>query len=123
MREIADKLQVPLSDIQRDINYLRRSADTNIRHYIDEYLPTEYENTLDILDLIIKEMWTAEIKDNRDLVQTRQLIKDCCAMRIELIGSTQVIDRAIRFVNKHRDLGRGYTDENSKVVVHVQPET
>jgi Trp operon repressor len=42
-REISQILQVGLATVNRDISYLRQEAKTNIRKYIDELLPEEYE--------------------------------------------------------------------------------
>ncbi|MGB8087043.1 MAG: hypothetical protein WCF07_12215, partial [Nitrososphaeraceae archaeon] len=54
--DIAAKLQVPLTDVNRDLKYLRLKAKQNIQHYIDEYLPVEYQYCLDALNMIVKEM-------------------------------------------------------------------
>jgi hypothetical protein len=118
-RDIAAELKVPLTDVNRDLKYLRNRSKSNIVHYIDEYLPAEYENTLDTLNMIVKEMWLMKPADNRELMQSRNLIKDCCAMRMELIASSTVIDRAVRFVERIRviNLGRGTTQQNSEVRV------
>jgi transcriptional regulator len=44
--EIAKTLQVDLSIISRDVYFLRQQAKENIRRYLDETLPEEYENAL-----------------------------------------------------------------------------
>jgi hypothetical protein len=51
--------------------------------------------------MIGKEMWTLQPEDNRELMQSRSLIKDCCAMRIELLSNATVVDRAIKFVERY----------------------
>ena len=45
-REISHILQVGLATVNRDISYLRNQAKTNIKKYIDERLPEEYEKCL-----------------------------------------------------------------------------
>ncbi|MFL6346627.1 MAG: hypothetical protein ACJ71A_14435 [Nitrososphaeraceae archaeon] len=45
-REISQILQVGLATVNRDISYLRNEAKTNIKIYIDERLPEEYEKCL-----------------------------------------------------------------------------
>jgi DeoR/GlpR family transcriptional regulator of sugar metabolism len=42
--EISRTLQISQSTINRDIAYLRQQAKSNIKRYIDERLPEEYEN-------------------------------------------------------------------------------
>jgi hypothetical protein len=55
--EIARVLQVDKSIICRDIAYLRLQAKDNIKRYIDERLPEEYEKCLVGLNAITKEAW------------------------------------------------------------------
>jgi DNA-binding transcriptional regulator LsrR (DeoR family) len=45
-REISQVLQIGLATVNRDITYLRQQAKTNIKKYIDERLPEEYEKCL-----------------------------------------------------------------------------
>ena len=56
-REISQLLQVGLATVNRDISYLRDQAKTNIKKYIDERLPEEYEKCLVGLTAITKEAW------------------------------------------------------------------
>jgi hypothetical protein len=122
-REISSELHIALAQVNKDLKYMRQHAKQNIQHYINEYLPAEYQHCLDSLNMIVKEMWTLQPEDNRELMQSRSLIKDCCAMRIELLSNATVVDRAVKFVDKHRDLDRGLTDQNSKVMIHDPAET
>ncbi len=55
--EIAKKLQVDLSIISRDVYFLRQQAKSNIKKYIDERLPEEYEKCLVGLNAITREAW------------------------------------------------------------------
>ena len=45
-REISQVLQVGLATVNRDISYLRDQAKSNIKRYIDERLPEDYEKCL-----------------------------------------------------------------------------
>ncbi len=56
-REISQKLQVGLATVNRDVSYLRNEAKSNIKKYIDERLPEEYEKCLVGLNAITKEAW------------------------------------------------------------------
>jgi predicted transcriptional regulator len=59
--EISRMLQISQPTINRDMSYLRRQAKENIKRYIDERLPEEYEKCLTGLNAITKEAWnTAE---------------------------------------------------------------
>jgi hypothetical protein len=67
--EIARILQVDKSLICRDIAYLRQQAKENIKRYIDQRLPEEYEKRLVGLNAITKETWiwhkAQKIKEKR----------------------------------------------------------
>ncbi|MFL6402090.1 MAG: hypothetical protein ACJ71M_01225, partial [Nitrososphaeraceae archaeon] len=68
--DIAKTLQVDLSIISRDVYFLRQQAKTNIKRYIDERLPEEYEKCLVGLNAITKEAWnTAQnTEDKREKI-------------------------------------------------------
>jgi predicted transcriptional regulator len=70
-REITQVLQVGLATVNRDISYLRNQAKTNIKKYIDERLPEEYEKCLVGLNAITKEAWNAaqNTEDKREKIQ------------------------------------------------------
>ena len=57
-REISQILQVGLATVNRDISYLRNQTKTNIKKYIDERLPEEYEKCLVGLNAITREACT-----------------------------------------------------------------
>jgi hypothetical protein len=100
-REISQVLQIGLATVNRDISYLRNQAKTNIKKYIDERLPKEYEKCLVGLNAITKEAWnTAQItEDNKEKIQALSLAKECYSMRLELLTNATVVDDAIRFVS------------------------
>jgi hypothetical protein len=60
--EISRIMQIPVSTINRDVLYLRQQAKDNIRRYVDERLPEEYEKCLVGLTSILREGWTTSYK-------------------------------------------------------------
>ena len=64
-RQIASILRVGLGSVNEDLQYLRRQAKQNISKYIDEYLPTEYENCLVGLNNILIEAWQLSLDGER----------------------------------------------------------
>src|ERR671933_83821 len=100
-REISQILQVGLATVNRDISYLRNQAKANIKRYIDERLPEEYEKCLVGLNAITKEAWnTAQnTEDKREKIQALSLAKECYSMKLELLTNATVVDDAIRFVS------------------------
>jgi predicted transcriptional regulator len=79
-REISQILQIGLATVNRDISYLRYQAKHNIKRYIDERLPEEYEKCLVGLNAITREAWnTAQhTEDKREKIQTLSLAKLVC---------------------------------------------
>jgi len=99
--EIARRLQIHESTISRDLDYLREQSKENIRKYVDERLPEEYEKCLVGLTAIQKEAWTAaeRTEDTREKMQALSLAKECYGMKLELLTNATVVDDAIRFVD------------------------
>jgi hypothetical protein len=100
--EIAKVLQVELSIISRDVYFLRQQAKTNIKRYIDERLPEEYEKCLVGLNAITREAWNTahNTEDKREKIQALSLAKDCYSMKLDLLTNATVVDDAIRFVSQ-----------------------
>jgi hypothetical protein len=80
--------------------HLREQAKTNIRKYIDERLPEEYEKCMVDLTSILKEAWTTahEAIDKRVKIQALSLAKECYSMKLDLLTNSTVVDDAARFV-------------------------
>src|ERR687885_1831556 len=100
--EIASILQVDKSIVCRDIAYLRQQAKANIKRYIDERLPEEYEKCMVGLTAILREAWNTsqQTEDNREKIQALSLAKDCYSMKLNLLTNATVVDDAIRFVSQ-----------------------
>ncbi|MFL6364752.1 MAG: hypothetical protein ACJ719_06055 [Nitrososphaeraceae archaeon] len=98
--DIAKTLQVDLSIISRYVYFLRQQEKTNIKRYIDERLPEEYEKCLVGLNAITKEAWNTadQTEDKREKIQALSLAKECYSMKLELLTNATVVDDAIRFV-------------------------
>jgi hypothetical protein len=55
--------------------------------------------------------------ENREKTATLSLIKDCLAIKLDLLSSATVVDRAVRFVENHRNQHKGLIDQNRKVAI------
>jgi predicted transcriptional regulator len=100
--EISSILQISQPTINRDMTYLRQQAKENIKKYIDERLPEEYEKCLVGLNAITREACNAaqQAEDKREKIQALSLAKDCYSMKLDLLTNATVIDDAIRFVSQ-----------------------
>jgi hypothetical protein len=98
--EISRILQISQPTINRDISYMRQQSKENIRKYIDERLPEEYEKCLVGITAILKEAWTTShrAQDNKERIQALSLAKECYSMKLDLLTNATVVDDAIRFV-------------------------
>jgi predicted transcriptional regulator len=99
--EISRILQISQPTITRDITHLRQQAKSNIKRYIDERLPEEYEKCLVGLNAITKEAWNtaANTEDRREKIHALSLAKECYSMKLDLLTNATVVDDAIRFVS------------------------
>jgi hypothetical protein len=117
-RQIATILKVGLASVNEDLQYLRQQAKQNISRYIDDFLPAEYENYLDGLNSILTEAWQMSLSgEKRERMQALSLAKECYAMKLDLLSSATVIDRAVKFVENHHNRGRGLTEQNKGVTI------
>ena len=93
-REISQVLQIGLATVNRDISYLRDQAKTNIKRYIDERLPEEYEKCLVGLNAITKEAWDTanNTEDKREKIQALSLAKECYSMKLDLLTNATVVE-------------------------------
>jgi hypothetical protein len=101
-REISKILQAGIGTVNRDLSYLRQQAKENIRRYIDERLPEEYEKCLVGLTAILREAWNTSqhTEDRREKIQALSLAKECYSMKLDLLTNATVVDDAIRFVSE-----------------------
>jgi predicted transcriptional regulator len=100
--EISRILQISQPTINRDITYPRQQAKHNIKRYIDERLPEEYEKCLVGLNAITREAWNTanQTEDKREKIQALSLAKECYSMKLDLLTNATVVDDAIRFVSQ-----------------------
>jgi hypothetical protein len=79
-------------------------AKENIKRYIDERLPEEYEKCLVGLNAITKEASNAaqSTEDKREKIQSLSLVKECYSMKLDLLTNASVVDDAIRFVSSNK---------------------
>ena len=114
-RGISKILQVGIGTVNRDLSYLRQQAKSNIRRYIDERLPEEYEKCLVGLTAILREAWNTsqQAEDKREKIQALSLAKECYSMKLELLTNATVIDDAIRFVASEKSQGKEHQVKSS----------
>lgn len=102
-REIADKIKVSLGTVNNDLSYLREQARENIKKYVDEKIPEEYEKCLIGLNSILRESWSMSETaiDKREKIEALKLARDCYSMRLDLLTNSSVINDSMRFIEKY----------------------
>jgi hypothetical protein len=120
--EIAQQLQVSTSSIGTDVQYLREQAKENIKEYVTQHLPEQYQVCLCALDSVLKNAFVIMTKsdDNREKLQAMQLFRDTHMVKIELLSNATTIDQALNYirgkqnrVNDSRDQAQEVTEEST----------
>ncbi len=104
-REIAQTLQVSNGTVNSDLSHLRRAAKENIRSYIDEKIPWEYEKCLTALEAINKKAWeiSESTENRREKLQALCLAKECVTTKLDLITNSTIIGEAVSFIERSKD--------------------
>lgn len=104
-REIAQKLQVGKSVINRDILFLRKQARENLQYHIHDKIPEEYQNCMTGMKRNLKQ--TLEIaesaSDPRVKLQARAIAVDCYKYIMEMTTGGVIITDAIKYVQGQMD--------------------
>ncbi|HET7284965.1 MAG TPA: hypothetical protein VFI70_09795 [Nitrososphaeraceae archaeon] len=123
--DIARVLQIDKSVICRDLAFLRQQSKQNIRKYIDERLPEEYEKCLVGLTAILREAWNISQQpdiDKREKVQALSLARDCYTLKLDLLTNATVIDDAVRFMARHQNQNQTKEKDKDESKKHNEDE-
>jgi hypothetical protein len=104
-REIAQILQVSNGTVNSDLSNLRKAAKENIRSYIDEKIPWEYEKCLTALEGINKKAWeiSESTENRREKLQALSLAKECLTTKLDLITNSTIIGEAVSFIERSKE--------------------
>lgn len=114
-REIASTLQVANGTVARDSLILRDKAKDNIRNYIDERLPEEYEKCLVGLTAILKDAWniSQNTQENREKISALELAKSCYQTKLDLLTNATVLGDALKFVTSFTTTAANANEEET----------
>jgi hypothetical protein len=100
--DISKVLNVSIGLVNSDLKIIREQARENIRLYINERLPEEYNKCLLGLNSILKESWTLSYKtdDTREKIQALSLAKQCYDAKLDLLTNVDVVEDVIKFIDK-----------------------
>jgi hypothetical protein len=104
-RDIADKLQVGLGTVNKDLSFLRKQARENLQYHIHDKIPEEYQNCMTGLKRIIKQ--TTEIADSatdsKTKLQAFAQLTEGYRYIMELTTGGVIITDAIKYVQGQMD--------------------
>ena len=104
-REIASKLQIDLTTVNRDIQFLRQRARENLQYHIHDKIPEEYQNCMIGMKRNLKQ--TLEIADTtadpKVKLQARAIANDCYKFILDMTTNAGVISDALKFVEKRKE--------------------
>jgi IS30 family transposase len=104
-REIASKLQVDLTAVNRDIQFLRYQAQENLQKHIHEVVPEEYQKCMVGMKRNLKQ--TLEIRDTasdpKTKLQAAAIANDCYKFILDMTTNAGVISDALKFVPQKRE--------------------
>jgi IS30 family transposase len=102
IREIAQKLRIDKSAVNRDIQFLKQQAQDNLQHHIHEVVPMEYERCITGMKRNLKQ--TLEIAetavDPKVKLQARAIANDCYKYIMDLTTNGAIVTDAIKYVTQ-----------------------
>jgi hypothetical protein len=103
-REIASKLQVDLTAVNRDIQLLRQEAQESLQKHIHEVVPEEYQKCMVGMKRNLKQ--TLEIRDSASdpkvKLQAAAIANDCYKFILDMTTNAGVISDAMKFVTQKK---------------------
>jgi IS30 family transposase len=102
IREVAQKLQINKSTVNRDLQFLKQQAKDNLQHHIHETIPLEYHKAMDTLNQVLRMCWSIVSKtvDKKTRLQALALINDCNKYRVDLSSNAGIVSEAMKYVTQ-----------------------
>src|SRR5215211_3534123 len=100
-REIADTIHVGIGTVNRDLAYLNKQAQDNLKTHIQERLPEQYQKCMNGLQQVLKIGWNIVHSDSSTAVNRLQalaLVSDSYKYLMDLTTNGVVITDAIKYV-------------------------
>ena len=105
-REIAQILKVGTGTVHRDVVYLNKQAQDNLKTQIQERLPEQYQKCINGLNQMLKIGWNivnSNSSSAANRLQALALVSDSYKYLMDLATNGAVITDAIKFVQANKD--------------------
>jgi predicted DNA-binding protein YlxM (UPF0122 family) len=102
IREIAQKLQIDKSAVNRDIQFLKQEARNNLQHHIREVIPMELERCMVGMKGNLKHVLeiAETVTDPKVKLQARAIANDCYKYIMDLTTNGAIVTDAIKYVTQ-----------------------
>ena len=117
--QIAKTLQISQPSVNRDLAYLAKQAQENLKTHVQHTLPLEYKRCMKGINQVLKQAWqisqSPEVKKEERLAAL-SLVNNCYKFIMDLTTNGVVITDAIKFVqaNKKKLTTISTKEENDK---------
>ena len=105
-REIASTLQMHPTTVHRDLSFLRKQAQENLKSHIQEKLPDQYQKCMTGLNQVLKIGWNIVNTDSNtaaNRLQALALINNSYKYLMDLTTNGVVVTDAIKYVQGQMD--------------------
>jgi hypothetical protein len=116
-REIASTLQMHPTTVHRDLAFLRRQAQENLKSHIQENLPEQYQKCINGLNQVLKIGWNIVNSDSSspgNRLQGLALINDSYKYLMDLTTNGVVVTDAVKYIQGQMD----HLNKTKKTLLH-----
>lgn len=104
--EIARKLKIDKSSINRDTKFLMQLARKNVETHLQEKIPHEFQLCMTGLSQVLKKSWeiansNSSGVDEKTKLQALTLANECYKYKMDLVTNGAIITDALQFVKKN----------------------
>src|ERR671922_700088 len=101
-REIAQKLQIDLAAVNRDIQFLRQQAQENLQHHIHEVVPEEYQKCMTGMKQTLKQVIEIgnTVSDPKTKLEAKKIAIDCYRFILDMSTNAGIVSDALKFVTQ-----------------------
>ena len=106
-REIASILKISLATVSRDLSFLNKQAQDNLKFHIQKRLPAQYRECHNGINQVLKLAWNMILTDSvnqSNRLQALSLISDCYRYQMDLSTNAGIIEEAMRFHSSNTEL-------------------
>jgi transposase len=102
-KEIAQKLQIGKSVVNRDVLFLRKQARENLQYHLHDKIPEEYQGCMMGMKRNLKEILeiAQATPDPKTKLQARAIAVDCYKYIMEMTTGGVIITDAIEYVQRN----------------------